>query len=141
MENWLLTIQAGATLYMTGLILFVQLVHYPLMERVGVQAFASYEQEHTRRISWAVGPPMLIEAVAALLTTFRLPQGVAAWQAWLGFALVAAIWISTATLQVPQHRRLAIGFDALAHRRLVLSNWLRVVGWSSRALLVLYWLR
>ena len=50
------------------------------------------------------------------------------------------IWISTATLQVPQHRRLERGFDPSAHRTLVLTNWVRVVAWSLRALLVLYWL-
>ncbi len=36
-----------ATLYMTGLIWFVQIVHYPLFARVGNAEFSAYEQRHT----------------------------------------------------------------------------------------------
>ncbi len=32
---WLLILHAGATLYMAGVIWFVQIVHYPLFSRVG----------------------------------------------------------------------------------------------------------
>jgi uncharacterized membrane protein len=132
--------QAAATLFMTGLIWFVQIVHYPLLKRVGVEAFAGYEEAHIRLTSWIVGPPMLIEVTTSLYMVFRLPAGVSAGQAWAGLALVAVIWISTATLQVSQHRRLANGFEPSAHRSLVLTNWIRVLGWSLRAALVLYWL-
>ena len=125
---------------MTGLIWFVQIVHYPLMRRVGVEAFAGYAGAHARLTSWVVGPPMLIEAATSLTMVFRPPVGVSAGLAWSGLALVAAIWISTATLQVPQHRRLATGFEPSAHRSLVLTNWIRVLAWSLRAVLVLYWL-
>ena len=138
--DWLIITQAAATLAMTGLIWFVQIVHYPLMGRVGVEAFTGYEDEHTRRTSWVVGPPMLIEAVTSLTIVFRPPTGVSAGEAWSGLALVAVIWISTATLQVPLHRRLAKGFEPSAHRSLVLTNWIRVLAWSLRAALVLYWL-
>jgi hypothetical protein len=138
--NWLLVAQATATLFMTGLIWFVQVVHYPLMNRVGTEGFARYELAHTRRTSWVVGPPMLVEAASSLVMVLRPPAGVTAGQAWFGLALVAVIWIATAALQVPQHRHLATGFEPSAHRRLVLTNWIRVLGWSLRAALVLYWL-
>ena len=138
--DWILIAQAAATLFMTGVIWFVQIVHYPLFERVGVEAFASYADAHTRRISWVVGPPMLIEATTSLALVFWPPAGVSAWQAWSGLALVVVIWSSTATLQVPQHRRLATGFEPSAQRILVRTNWIRVLSWSLRAVLVLYWL-
>ena len=139
-SDGLLLAQVAATLFMTGLIWFIQIVHYPLLNRVGVEAFASYEGAHTRLTSWVVGPPMLIEAATSLNMVFWPPAGVSAGQAWSGLALVAVIWISTATMQVPQHRRLATGFDPSVHRSLVLTNWIRVLAWSLRALLVLYWL-
>ena len=138
--NWILLAQAAATLFMTGLIWFVQIVHYPLLRQVGSRAFAGYERAHTRWTSWVVGPPMLIEAATSLLTAFLPRAGVPAWQAWSGFVLVALIWISTVALQVPRHRRLSIGFEPSAHRSLVLTNWIRVGGWSLRAALVLHWL-
>ena len=33
-----------ATWFMTGVIWFVQVVHYPLMARVGAEGFAAYER-------------------------------------------------------------------------------------------------
>ena len=38
---------------------------------------------------------------------------------------------------MPLHGRLAQGFDAVAHRRLVSTNWVRTAGWSVRGLLAL----
>lgn len=134
-----LLLNAVATLWMTGAIWFVQVVHYPLMAYVGEGEFARYEHHHTRRTGWAVGPPMLVEAATALLLALQ-PSGIPRWQAWTGLALVVVIWLSTALLQVPQHRRLEAGFDRLAHRRLVGTNWIRVVGWTLRTALVLSWL-
>lgn len=138
--DWLLITQAAATLFMTGLIWFVQIVHYPLLKRVGVAEFPRYERAHTRLTSWVVGPPMLIEAATSLYMVFHSPAGVPTWQVWSGLALVALIWISTAALQVPQHRRLIVAFEPSAHGNLILGNWIRVLSWSLRAALVLYWL-
>ena len=47
---------------MTGLIWFVQVVHYPLFERVAVQIFASYQQAHQRLTTWVVAPALLVQA-------------------------------------------------------------------------------
>lgn len=128
----------AATLVMVGVIWVVQIVHYPLFSGVGVEGFAAYEARHTRLITWVVGPPMLIEAATAALLLWRRPADIPAWAVWGGAALLAAIWISTATLQVPRHTRLGLGFDAAAHRALVLSNWLRTVLWTARGALVLW---
>ena len=70
----LLLIHAGATLYMTGLIWFVQVVHYPLMARVGEDGFAEYEKHHQRLTTWVVAPPMAagtapLEEIRTLLRT------------------------------------------------------------------------
>lgn len=133
-----LPVHAAATWFMTGVIWFVQIVHYPLMARVGVPGFAVYEEEHARRTTWVVAPPMLIEAATAvaLVTVARSVADVR--QAWLGLALVVVVWLSTAVAQAPQHRRLQRGFDPRALRRLVGSNWLRVAAWSGRSLLVAF---
>jgi hypothetical protein len=126
----------GATCFMAGLIWFVQIVHYPLFSRVGQDGYANYQASHVGRTTWVVGPPMLVEAATAVYLAAKLGQGPGGWGWWLGLALLAVIWISTACLQVPAHDLLARGFDAKAHRTLVASNWLRTAGWSARALLV-----
>ena len=119
---------AAATLFMTGVIWFVQVVHYPLFGRVGAAEFAAYEREHARRTGWVVGPAMLIELALALALAAR--GGVLA---WTGLALLAVIWISTAFVQVPLHRRLERGADPAAQRRLVGTNWIRTTAWTARA--------
>lgn len=136
----LLAVHAVATLSMTGLIWFVQVVHYPLMARVGAKQFPAYEAMHTARTTWVVAPLMLVELASAVALAVIRPDGVGSWQPIAALALLAGIWASTAWLQVPQHRRLADGFDRDAHAKLVGTNWLRTVGWSLRALLVTSWL-
>ena len=124
-----LFVHTASTLAMAGVIWFVQIVHYPLFNRVGRSDFAAYEADHTRLTSLVVMPLMLAEAVGAVALTILRPE---APLVWAGLGLLVAIWLSTFTLQVPQHRRLARGFDGESHRRLVTTNWLRTAGWSAR---------
>ena len=133
-----LLLHAAATLYMTGLIWFVQVVHYPLFAAVGREPFAAYEKEHTRLTGWAVTAPMLIElATGGALALWR-PAALPAAPVWIGLALLGVIWLSTSLLQMPAHRTLLAGFDARAHRRLVRSNWLRTAAWTTRGALALW---
>lgn len=128
----------AATLVMVGVIWIVQVVHYPLFSAVGSDGFASYQAEHSRRITYIVGPLMLFELATAALFVIARPPSISASSAWIGLALVIAIWGSTLALQVPQHSILGGGFDAAAHRTLVLTNWIRTAAWTARGALVLY---
>lgn len=138
MAEPLLLVHVAATLFMVGLIWFVQVVHYPLFEKVGAGGFRAYAEAHSRLTSWVVGPPMLLEISTAALLLFLRPEGVPASLAWIGAALVAIVWLSTAFLQVPRHSALGLGFDEEAHDYLVLSNWVRTVAWSLRGVTVLW---
>ncbi|MFT4542833.1 MAG: hypothetical protein ACI835_005302 [Planctomycetota bacterium] len=129
----LLLIHAAATLFMTGLIWFVQVVHYPLFAGVSHDRFAQYERDHTKRAGWVVGPPMLTELGTAATLIYWRPNAIPAWAVWLGLALLGIIWLSTLLQQVPEHRRLLSGFDADSHRRLVRTNWIRTFAWTTRA--------
>ncbi len=132
---------AGATLFMTGLIWFVQIVHYPLFLQVGQDAFFSYAREHQRRTTLVVAPIMLIEAATAISLVVLAPAGPLAVAAWLGLGLLIAIWLSTAFVQVPLHRRLLSGFDPQVIVQLAHSNWFRTFAWTLRAALALWMLR
>lgn len=139
--NWpviLLIANCAATLYMVGLIWVVQLVHYPLFALVGAENAAAYQKRHQMLMTIVVGPAMLIEAFSAVLLVMYPPTGIAPWMTLTGVALVFVIWISTAVLQVPCHGRLADGFDAGIHHRLVTTNWIRTVAWSTRGVLVIW---
>ena len=131
-ETTLLVIHFAATAFMTGLIWFVQVVHYPLFQSVGREGFIRYERLHASRTTRVVGPAMLIEAGAALWLAMRDPGAALP---LVGAVLLGAIWMSTAFLQVPLHKRLLRGYDADAARALVRTNWIRTLGWSARCVI------
>ena len=128
-----------STLYMTGLISFVQVVHYPLFGRVEAGSFRPYHAEHVRRTTAVVMAPMLIELVTSLVLVVRPPTGSGVWLAVVGLGAAAVTWGATAVLSVPIHDRLASGFDPETHRALVATNTVRLVAWvvHSLALLVM----
>ena len=133
----LLLAHVAATLTMFGVILVVQVVHYPLFGKVGADGFAAYEADHARLITYVVFPPMAVELLTAVALVWLRPFGLPAWQVGAGLALVGVIWLSTAFLQVPLHNALAAGFDTDVHRRLVATNWVRTAAWGLRSALVL----
>ena len=123
-------------LYLTGLIWFVQVVHYPLMGKVGKAYFVAYENAHTRLTSWVTAPPMLLE-LGTGATLLYLNPGLALFQ--VNLIAIVLIWASTFFIQVPLHGRLSQAFSEPAHRKLVRSNWIRTVLWTGKAVLLVWW--
>ncbi len=135
----ILVLNLVSTWFMVGLIWFVQIVHYPLFDRIGIDQFVEYQRLHQRLTTWVVAGPMLIEAATTGLLVWYAPP------VNIGLVLLAAgllmiIWVSTALLQVPCHEDLTRGFDARIHRQLVLTNWLRTTCWTLRGLLLCWFL-
>lgn len=125
---------AATTLFMTGLIWFVQIVHYPLMGMVPADVFAKYEMLHRDRTGWIVAPVMLIELGTAVALAYLRPG----FATWIGIALLAVIWLSTWLLQVPAHVALSNAFDEATHMLLVRSNWIRTIAWSLRSTVIMW---
>lgn len=136
----LILLHAASTFTMLGVILVVQLVHYPLFRLVGPSTFAAYQAHHMTRITWIVLPAMTAELLTAVALVVWVPLGVPAWQAWTGLALVGLIWASTGLLQAPLHQTLTAGFNASVHHQLVATNWIRTAAWTLRAGLVCWML-
>jgi hypothetical protein len=134
----LLLLHAGATLALVGLIWTVQIVHYPLMSDVGPDGFERYHRRHTRAVTWVVAPLMFVEVGTAAWIVWQPPTGVDPAWAWVGAALVAVVWATTAFVSVPAHEKLAETFDAVVHRRLVSTNWIRTAAWTARGVLALW---
>lgn len=126
----------AATLFMTGLIWFVQIVHYPLLAAVPGDAFVAYEARHVRRTSWVVAPAMLAEALLAVATLLQSPAGAGRLALIAAMILLIVIWLSTALWQARDHQRLLAGRDARVLAHLARTNWLRTIAWSIRAALV-----
>jgi len=127
-----------STIFMTGLIWFVHVVHYPLFDRVGVEAFRRYHAYHTRTTGSVVVVPMLLELVTSIALVAQRPTGSEPWMVWLGLGLALVSWGSTFLLSVPCHQQLSLGFDPRIHQSLVATNGIRVVSWTAHSAILLW---
>ncbi len=137
LDQSVLLFHLAATLFMTGSIWFVQIVHYPLMDAVGPENYTEYHRRHQNLTSYVVGPVMLFELTTAIALLYLGWQSSVSNWALSNLVLLGVIWASTFLVQVPCHERLAKGFSREAHRRLVNTNWIRTVAWTSRSALLL----
>jgi hypothetical protein len=133
----LLIIHAAATLFMVGLIWFVQVVHYPLHAVVGERDFGVYQRAHVARTGWLVGLPMIVEAMTAFALAVWPRPGLPGWLGLIGAGLVVVIWVSTGLVQVPIHDALERRREPAQLRALVRGNWLRTLAWSLRGAVAL----
>jgi hypothetical protein len=129
----LLVAHAFATFGMTGLIWLVQGVQYPLFKEVGADAFQTYHEGHTRRITWIVLPLMTVEASTAVALWVLRPPGLSPMLLGAGAALVGWVWAATLWGAVGRHEVLSRGFDPTAHRSLLRINWTRTAAWTLRS--------
>lgn len=136
----LILLQFIATFLMTGIIWFVQVVHYPLFLQVPIEAREEYCKKHMRRTTIVVIPLMLLEVVTAIMLCIFL-WGSIFWLVNLVFILF--IWISSFFIQVPLHYKLVSGGDSKIVDRLVTGNWIRTILWTIRSgmlIMLLYFL-
>ena len=129
-------VHAASTWFLAGLIWTMQLVHYRALEGAPPEEFA----RNTRRTAAVVVPVMLLELACAVALASAPPWGRAA-EARAGLALLMLVWLSTAFVQFPLHRRLSRARDAAGFARLLRTNWLRVALWSARGFIALDLLR
>ncbi|CAN5771025.1 hypothetical protein BH20CHL2_BH20CHL2_07950 [soil metagenome] len=135
---FILLIHVAAVLFMTGFIWTIQLVHYPLFNRVGDDAFPRYEADQRRLVVLLVGPGFLITLITCVLLLFSRPQEVSLSAPFAGLLLFAITLVSTARFQAPLHTRLRDGFDRDAYTFLLATNWIRTAAWSFHAMLALW---
>lgn len=134
--EWLLKINLASSLYMTGVIWFVQIVHYPLFERIGSGNFTSYEEQHQKLTTRVVAPAMLLELVASIAQVVLTANPSPA--LWIASSMTLLVWASTMAIQVPMHARLASGFKSATWKTLVASNWIRTIAWTIRSVVLLW---
>lgn len=125
----LAVVHAAVTWFMVGAIMLVQVLVYPQFLAVDPQQLPAFHRRHMERISWVVGPAMVLEAGLALGIAAMSDQPVAA---WIGVALVGAIWLDTWLVEVPLHRSISAQANGDSIRRLIRANRKRVALWGAR---------
>lgn len=132
-----MTVDEACRLVSFGLVILIWMVQrivYPGFAAVVPESFVSWHSRYTRAITWIVGPLMLAQVALLGWLLFDRPT------VRLGLAAVAvgAAWMSTIALSVPAHDALqAGGRDADVIRRLVATNWIRTIAWTSAFLLLI----
>lgn len=134
-EKFLLLINIFSTLFMVGSIWLVQIVNYPLFSKLGSD-FTTYHRYHVRLITYVVAVPMILEAFSTVLMLWFPYPGISKNLIWIGVILISIIWITTVFFSVPAHDQLAKGFQSNHFNKLLVSNWIRVLAWSFRSLIL-----
>lgn len=134
-EN-ILVINLCATFFMTGLIWFVQVVHYPGYEHISRSSFQDYHQRHIIRTGLVVIPPMVTELTTSIWLVWSFQQFRMFNTA--GLCLVVAIWGSTFFLQARYHQLLQRDYAKSVVLKLVNTNWIRTLSWSLKTILGIY---
>lgn len=128
----------AAVLFMTCFIWTMQLVCYPLLDRVGAEAFPTYETDHNRFFYLVAEPGIILTLVSGILLLFSRPPQVPLFAVVVRLLFFTVIVVSTALFQAPQHAVLSNGFDREAYEFLLKTNWIRTIAWSAYALLGLW---
>jgi hypothetical protein len=115
---------------MTGLIWTIQLLHYPAFHEVEASRFGLFHASHSRKITYIVGPVMILELGSGVTLLFLHEVY------WINLGFLLLIWLATAFVSVPAHNRLSEGKDAAVIDRLVRTNWYRTSLWTLRLLLL-----
>lgn len=137
-----LTIQLHlfATLLMTGIVWFVQLVHYPSFRFVSEEKGSDAVQFHQRNTSFLVIPLMLIEMGTGILLMGSSWVTMYGNYLLINLALLFLIWAVTFLKMFPLHRQLNRSVNEISIRSLIFMNWIRTVLWTARSGLLLSFL-
>jgi uncharacterized membrane protein len=134
----LLVLHAILTLIFTGIIWFVQIVHYPLLKYV--DNIENYEKQHKKIVMIPAIIIMTLETITGVLLLLYKPNNVSYLSVYIGLILIAIIQYQTWFNQVPCHNKLSTGFSLESRDSLIKTNWIRTISYTLRSLLIGYML-
>lgn len=133
----ILVAQLISTICMLGIVSFVHIVQYPMLALVPKEGREEFERRYCDKAGLIIAPLMIIEASTAIFFALYTPLRLTPLTT-SGLGLVALIWITTFFISVPLHQKLIVTWDDAIHRRLMLSNLLRLILWVLRVAIVLF---
>ena len=119
------------TAFLTGLIWFVQVVHYPSFGKVPPEGFDTFHHFHVSATGLVVMLPMLTELILAF-AMLAVANNIGTWQKITLSGIVFALWGLTFFVFVPLHGQLSAGFNQAVIDKLVKWNWVRTFLWTVR---------
>jgi len=120
-------VAAVAALLALGIETYVFTIAYPGFGRVGEREFADLHAFHANRITYSIGPALIVafgaNVLVAIGSAARHERGLGIAAALAGGFVLA--W--TAFVQVPNHGRLARGYDRQTLAALARAEWPRAL--------------
>lgn len=132
----LYSLELVSTCSMMGIIWLVQVLVYPSFLLIPPNQRAPFHRHHVNRISTIVLPLMVAELACGVWLTWLVWPNVGVDRA-AAMACLATVWISTFSLQVPLHQRIAITGEERTIRLLISSNWIRTLAWTIKTALLM----
>ena len=124
--NWFFVACLYSNIFMFGVISFVQLVHYPSFLLIRSEDWTQFHNFHARRTGWVVAVPMALQLFSTIFINSNL--------LYLFTALALA---TTVFLSMPLHQKLSRDYNRGNIQKLILSNWIRVLGWGGASFILI----
>ena len=136
--NFFFKLHFSLTLYMTGIIWLIQVIHYPLFKLVGSDTFDNCHKFHIQKTTLVIAAPMILELLTGLYLIFGDEAYRNNFVFITAYIILIFIWVSTFLISVPKHNKLSKGFNDLEVSALIKTNWIRTIAWSIRAICLFY---
>lgn len=117
------------------LIWLVQLVIYPAFHAIEPAGFRAWHAGYTATVTWVVAPLILLQAGLAIW--LWIAGAGPRWLLGVNVALIVLAWGVTFLISVPCHEALQRELSPQVIDRLVRTNWLRTIAWTSTFLISL----
>ena len=139
MDVYLLLGSLCLSLYLVGVHWTFQLVHFPLLNRVGVNEFQDYQVSHQKRVIWSVRIPRLLAIILAAILIILDPWGIEIWQLWayLG-SLILASAISFQFIRPLQALLSRQGYSSKMIQLVTRLHWARTLLSTAGAAILIY---
>lgn len=136
-----LLVHAAATLVLAGVMWGIQVGVVPRIRQASVETWPRHADTYRRVLRTVFWPLVGVEAASGILVTWRHPAGIPSWVHGVNVALLIAAWcVIPLTRFLVGHHPLD-RFDPAGFGRFARLNWVRVVVWTARGVVVLAMLR
>jgi len=122
-----------AALIASGIEYYVFTIAYPGFALIGAREFTAIHVLHSERISYAIGPALLVAFAANALLISARPRSVPLWLAVAAAVCGGIVLAYTAFVAVPLHARLSSGADESVIAALNATEWIRALATFAQA--------
>lgn len=127
------------SVFMTGIIWFIQFVQYPLLNHISSFDFSCYFKKYISRISWIIFPVMIVEICFASWLSFMPLKPPLQIPILITYILLILVSLNTFLFQTPLNQKLQVTFDEAVLCKILFYNRIRFFSSALRTM-ILCWI-